>query len=208
MIAVIDNHDSFTYNLVQYFTQLSSKVYVFQNDQVTVEEIAALAPELIVLAPGPGSPQTTGAGWEMLRFFSNRIPIVGVCLGHQTIIQYFGGNVVKGLRPVHGKVSSVIHDQTGLFARVPLPTQVTRYHSLVADEETWPDCLLVTGRAEDGSIMSFRHRSLPVTGIQFHPESVLTVDGFQMLENLYEEAKDWKKNQAGGIEHDGAVSVI
>lgn len=208
MIAVIDNYDSFTYNLVQYFTQLSSEVRVFQNDQVTAEDIASLSPELIVLSPGPGRPQKGGASWEIVNSFAHQIPILGVCLGHQAIIHYFGGNIVKGSQPVHGKVSSMIHDQTGLFAGVSLPTQVTRYHSLVADEKTWPDCLLVTARAEDGTVMGFRHKSLPVTGIQFHPESILTIDGFQMLKNSYEEAIDWRKKQRGGMKHDRTLPAV
>lgn len=200
MIIIIDNQDSFTYNLVHYFQQLDSTVLVFQNDELTAKQIENLMPDLIVLSPGPGRPVADGASREVLVELSGQIPILGVCLGHQTIIDHFGGRIVKGRRPMHGKVSMLRHNGEGLFKGISNPTAVTRYHSLVADERM-PECLLVTARSEDGAIMAIRHRSLPIEGIQFHPESVLTVEGFNMLQNSYELAKQWKENNKGGAKH-------
>ena len=197
MIIIIDNQDSFTYNLVHYFEQLDCTVLVFQNDKLTAKQIENLEPDLIVLAPGPGRPAGKGCSREVLTELSGRIPILGVCLGHQTIIEHFGGRIVKGSQPMHGKVSLLTHDGEGLFNGVSNPTTVTRYHSLIA-EELMPDCLLVTARSEDGAIMAVRHRMLPVESIQFHPESILTAEGFGMLKNSYELAKHWKENNKGG----------
>lgn len=197
MIIVIDNQDSFTYNLVHYFEQLDSAVRVFQNNELTAEQIKIFAPDLIVLSPGPGRPIGNGASWDVLKELSGQIPVLGVCLGHQTIIEYFGGRIAKGSQPMHGKVSMITHDGNGIFRGISTPSAVTRYHSLVA-EEPLPDCLLVTARSEDGTIMAVRHQTLPIEGIQFHPESILTVDGFTMLKNSYELAKRWKENNKGG----------
>lgn len=197
MIIIIDNQDSFTYNLVHYFEQLDATVLVFQNNELTAKQIEKLSPDLIVLSPGPGRPAAKGASREVLTELNGRIPILGVCLGHQTIIEHFGGRIVKGSRPMHGKVSLLTHDGEGLFNGISNPTTVTRYHSLVA-EEIIPDCLSVTAHSEDGAIMAIRHRSLPVEGIQFHPESILTAEGFNMLKNSYEFAKRWKENNKGG----------
>ncbi|ALS77345.1 anthranilate synthase [Planococcus kocurii] len=197
MIIIIDNQDSFTYNLVHYFEQLDDAVIVFQNDELTVTRLENLAPDLIVLSPGPGRPTATGASQAVLTELSGQIPILGVCLGHQTIIEHFGGQVVKGSRPMHGKVSILTHDEDGLFKGIANPTAVTRYHSLVA-QEPLPTCLIVTARSEDGAVMAVRHESMPVEGIQFHPESILTAEGFAMLKNCYELAKWWKENNKGG----------
>ncbi|ANU21956.1 anthranilate synthase component II [Planococcus donghaensis] len=201
MIVIIDNQDSFTYNLVHYFEQLDPSVRIFQNDELIEKQLEALNPDLIVLSPGPGRPATSGASKRVLTNLSGHVPILGVCLGHQTIVEHFGGIVTKGHQPMHGKVSSLTHDGKGLFKKITNPTSVTRYHSLVA-ENTLPECLLVTARSEDGVIMAVRHRQLPVEGIQFHPESILTVEGFQMLKNSYEQAKKWKETNKGGTEYD------
>jgi len=183
MIIIIDNQDSFTYNLVHYFEQLDQSVLVFQNDELTAKQIEKLMPELVVLSPGPGRPVEQGASREVLTELSGKIPVLGVCLGHQTIIEHFGGRIVKGRQPMHGKVSVLVHSGKGIFAGIPNPTTVTRYHSLVAEEAALPACLEVTGRSEDGAIMAVRHRKLPVEGIQFHPESILTESGMQRMEN-------------------------
>ena len=197
MIIVIDNHDSFTYNLVHYLEQFDKKVLVFQNEQIAANEVRELSPDLIVLSPGPGRPKQVGATEEILSSLSAEFPILGVCLGHQTIIEHFGGCIVKGKQPMHGKVSLINHDGRGVFEGVASPTSVTRYHSLAADEETFPECLKVTARAIDDVVMAVQHRSLPIAGIQFHPESVLTTEGFQMLKNCYRHAVVWKKDQQG-----------
>lgn len=198
MILIIDNHDSFTYNLVHYFEQLHPDVRVFQNAEITATEINRLSPDLIVLSPGPGRPATQGASREVLEQLSGKIPLLGVCLGHQAIVAYFGGTIIKGQQPVHGKVSEMTHDRRGLFTGIPSPTQVTRYHSLTADTTSIPECLEIAARTDDGAVMSMRHRELPITGIQFHPESILTLDGFQMLKNAVEQAKAWKADQQKG----------
>lgn len=198
MIVIIDNMDSFTYNLVHYFEQLDQAVLVFQNDELTVKQIAKLMPDLIVLSPGPGRPAVTGTSKKVLTELSGHIPILGVCLGHQTIIEHFGGSIIKGSQPMHGKISMLMHDEKGLFKEIPNPTAVTRYHSLVASK-ILPDCLLTTAHSEDGAIMAVRHRNLPIESIQFHPESILTVEGFTMLKNSYEQAKKWTENNEGGI---------
>lgn len=197
MIVIIDNHDSFTYNLVHYFKQLDPDVRVYQNAGITASEIAELSPELIVLSPGPGRPVRFGATREALESLSGVIPILGVCLGHQTIVEHFGGRVVKGYQPMHGKVSLVDHDGSGLYEGIASPAEVTRYHSLIADKETLPSCLQVTAISEDGVIMGVQHKDLPVAGIQFHPESILTRDGFTMLKNGYHQARAWKRNAEG-----------
>lgn len=208
MIIIIDNQDSFTYNLVHYFEQLDQTVLVFQNDELTAKQIENLMPDLIVLSPGPGRPAAKGASREVLTELNGKIPILGVCLGHQTIIEHFGGRVVKGSQPMHGKVSLMTHDSTGLFAGISNPTTVTRYHSLAAEEVTLPDCLAVTARSEDGAVMAVRHLELPIEGIQFHPESIMTAEGFHMLKNSYRLAKQWKENQKGGAGHAEPSSIV
>lgn len=207
MIIVIDNHDSFTYNLVHYLEQFDAELLVFQNEQVSANEIKKLAPDLIVLSPGPGRPKQSGATREILSKLSMEFPILGVCLGHQTIIEYFGGTVVKGQQPMHGKVSLINHNARGVFKGIASPASVARYHSLVADAAGLPDCLEVTATTEDGVVMGVRHRSLPVTGIQFHPESVMTAEGLQMLKNCYEQAVAWKKDQQGESSNESILAL-
>lgn len=208
MIVIIDNYDSFTYNLVHYLERLDSEVKVFQNNQITASHLLEENPDLIVLSPGPGRPSEAGVSKEILSRMSSDIPIVGVCLGHQTIIEHFGGKIVKADQPMHGKLSVITHNKKGLFAGIANPTQITRYHSLIADEAYLPDCLEVTARAECHSIMGVAHRELPVTGIQFHPESITTTEGFQMLENCYQQAKRWKVQKQGGHLDEVSIPVL
>lgn len=208
MILIIDNLDSFTYNLVHYFEQLDPEVRVFQNGEMTAKEIDKLAPDLIVLSPGPGRPATQGASREVLDELTGEIPILGVCLGHQAIVEFFGGSVIKGNEPVHGKVFEMTHDRGGLFVDIPSPTQVTRYHSLTAEVKSMPECLEITAQTSDGAVMGVRHKELPVTGIQFHPESILTLDGFGMLKNAVEQAKAWKASRKGEAPDEQTPSSI
>ncbi|MGB6780265.1 anthranilate synthase component II [Planococcus citreus] len=207
MIVIIDHYDSFTYNLVHYFERLGARVEVFQNDRAVLQDIEALSPELIVLSPGPGKPLQPGVGKLALEQLGGTVPILGVCLGHQSIVAFYGGKVRKGAQPVHGKVSEVVHSGQGVFAGLSSPTPVVRYHSLVAEIDTLPDILEVTATAEDGSIMGVRHKELPVEGIQFHPESILTKDGFQMLVTAYQNAQLWNREKKGGA-HDGPLSAV
>lgn len=182
---MIDNYDSFTYNLFQYIQMGGYEVEVFRNDQITIEEIEALTPQAIVLSPGPGSPIEAGICLSIVKHFYNKIPILGICLGHQIIVEAFGGVVVKGNRPMHGKVTSIHHDKQGVYNGLPSPTAVTRYHSLVAQEGSVPSELEVTSRSEDGAIMGIRHKRYPIEGIQFHPEAILTKHGYDMLQNFF-----------------------
>ena len=184
MLLVIDNYDSFTYNLVQYFGQLGVEQKVFRNDAITVEEARALKPERIMISPGPCSPNEAGVSLEMIAAFAGEIPLLGVCLGHQSIGQHFGGSVVRADRLMHGKTSSVRHQNTDLFKDLPNPIEATRYHSLIVERETLPDCLTITAETEVGEIMGIAHRALPVWGVQFHPESIATDSGMQLLENF------------------------
>jgi anthranilate synthase component 2 len=189
MLLMIDNYDSFTYNLVQYFGELGQDVKVVRNDALTVAEIAALKPERIVISPGPCTPNEAGVSLEVLEKLSGTMPILGVCLGHQSLGQAFGGEVVRARTIMHGKTSPIRHKGVGVFAGLPDPFEATRYHSLVVRRETLPDCLEVTAWTEnpDGSIdeiMGLRHRTLPVEGVQFHPESILTQHGHDMLRNF------------------------
>jgi anthranilate synthase component II len=184
MLLMIDNYDSFTYNLVQYFAQLGSRVEVFRNDAITIDEIAALAPKHIVLSPGPCTPDRAGVTLGVIQHFAGKIPIFGVCLGHQAIGQAFGGEVVCAPTVMHGKVSNVHHREVGVFKNLPNPLTATRYHSLLVEKATLPDCLMVTGWTEDGLIMGLKHKTLPVEGVQFHPESILTEKGFDLLANF------------------------
>ncbi|MCA1020750.1 anthranilate synthase component II [Halobacillus litoralis] len=199
MIIVIDNYDSFTYNLVQYFQQMETEVMVRKNDAVTVEEIAHLAPDLIVLSPGPGKPSESGVCLDVLRTFEADIPILGICLGHQLIVEAYGGTVRKGRKPMHGKVTAMTHDGAHVYEGLPESVQVTRYHSLEADKHQMPEQLEVTAVSEDGSIMGVRHRDYPVEGIQFHPESILTECGFTMLWNTYQQALQYQSGRKGAV---------
>jgi len=186
MLLMIDNYDSFTYNLVQYFGQLGEDVAVHRNDRITLDEIEALAPERIVVSPGPCSPSEAGISVAAIRRFAGRIPLLGVCLGHQAIGAAFGGNVVRSISLMHGKTSPILHDGKGLFKGLPNPFEATRYHSLIVERSTLPDCLEVTAWVENGEIMGLAHRELPIWGVQFHPESILTVGGMELLRNFLE----------------------
>ncbi len=191
MILMIDNYDSFTYNLVQYLGELGADVKVVRNDEITIEEIAALAPEKIVISPGPCTPNEAGVSVETIKTFAGKIPLLGVCLGHQGIGQAMGGNVIRAPFVMHGKTSPVYHKNTGVFTGLKNPFQATRYHSLVIEKESLPDCLEITAwtQNEDGSmaeIMGVKHKTLAVEGVQFHPESILTEHGHDMLRNFLE----------------------
>jgi len=186
MLLMIDNYDSFTYNLVQYFGILGEEVKVFRNDRITLDEIARLAPERIVISPGPCSPAEAGISMPLISRFAGHIPILGVCLGHQSIGAAFGGNVVRSGFLMHGKTSSIFHDGKEIFAGLPSPFQATRYHSLVVERNSLPDCLEMTAWVEEGEIMGLRHREYPVWGVQFHPESILTEGGMDILKNFLE----------------------
>jgi anthranilate synthase component 2 len=183
MIVMIDNYDSFTYNLVQYLGELGAEITVFRNDQVTVEEVQALAPDQIVISPGPGDPDDGGVSNEIIRRLGPSIPILGVCLGHQCIGYVYGGKVSRAPRLMHGKVSSVYHKERGIFTGVPSPFKATRYHSLIV-EEPLPDCLEVTAFTRDGEMMGLQHMEFPIVGLQFHPESILTEHGKRLLQNF------------------------
>jgi anthranilate synthase component II len=191
MILMIDNYDSFTYNLVQYLGELGANVKVVRNDEISVSDIAALAPEKIVISPGPCTPNEAGISVETIKTFAGKIPLLGVCLGHQSIGQAFGGNIIRAPFVMHGKTSLVYHTNKGVFSDIKNPVQVTRYHSLVIEKETIPDCLEITAwtKNEDGSmaeIMGVKHKTLAVEGVQFHPESILTEQGHAMLKNFLE----------------------
>ncbi len=185
MILVIDNYDSFTYNLVQHLGSLGADLQVVRNDALTLDDIEKLAPERIVISPGPGTPEDGGVSLEVLRTFGTRIPTLGVCLGHQCIGQAYGGRVVRAPRLMHGKTSQVFHRNQKLFTGVPSPFVATRYHSLIV-EEPLPDCLSVTAFTEEGDVMALRHKEYPVVGVQFHPESILTTYGIRILQNFLE----------------------
>jgi len=184
MLLMIDNYDSFTYNLVQYFSELGEKVAVYRNDEITLDKIAQLNPERIVISPGPCTPNEAGVSLAVINQFSQNIPVLGVCLGHQSIGQAFGGRVVHAKQLMHGKTSPIFHHDTGVFRGLPNPFTATRYHSLVVESATLPDCLEITAWTEDGEIMGIRHKTLAIEGIQFHPESILSEHGHQMLENF------------------------
>jgi len=189
MLLMIDNYDSFTYNLVQYLGELGADVRVYRNDRITVQEIEALGPERIVISPGPCTPNEAGVSVEVIRHFSGKLPILGVCLGHQSIGQAFGGRIVHANAIMHGKTSMIHHIGTGVFQGLPQPFEATRYHSLVIERETLPECLEVTAWTMDepgkaGEIMGVRHKELPVEGVQFHPESILTTSGHDLLGNF------------------------
>jgi anthranilate synthase/aminodeoxychorismate synthase-like glutamine amidotransferase len=183
-LLLIDNYDSFTYNLVQAFLVLGAEVLVYRNDAITVEAARALAPTHLCISPGPGTPSDAGVSMAMIESFAGQIPVLGVCLGHQSIAAVFGGNVVRNWRLMHGKTSRVEHDRAGVFVGVPQPLEVGRYHSLVVEPGSLPPDLLVTARTPEGEIMGIRHRSLAVEGVQFHPESVLTPDGPALMRNF------------------------
>jgi anthranilate synthase component 2 len=184
MLLMVDNYDSFTYNLVQYFGELGEDVKVVRNDELTVDEVQALGPARIVLSPGPCTPNEAGISLAVIERFKGRVPILGVCLGHQAIGQAFGGRVVHARTLMHGKVSRIHHEGRGVFAGLPTPYDATRYHSLAIERDTCPPELEVTAWTDDGEIMGVRHRALPVEGVQFHPESILTQHGHALLRNF------------------------
>jgi anthranilate synthase/aminodeoxychorismate synthase-like glutamine amidotransferase len=186
MVFVLDNYDSFTYNLVQYMGELGAEMTVRRNDEVTPEEVDSLHPDRILLSPGPCTPQEAGISIPLIQHFAGKVPILGVCLGHQAIGAAFGGNVVRAPKLMHGKTSEVIHDGRTLFTGIASPMTCTRYHSLIVAEDGLPRELEITARTEDGIIMGLRHRKYPVEGVQFHPESVLTHDGKQLIKNFLE----------------------
>jgi anthranilate synthase component 2 len=188
MLLLIDNYDSFTYNLAQYLGELGVEVKVIRNDAIDVAGIAALAPERIVISPGPCTPDEAGVSLAAIREFAGRIPLLGVCLGHQAVGQAFGGRVVRAKALMHGKTSPVRHDGKGVFRGLPLPFDAGRYHSLAISREGFPECLEISAQTEDGEIMGVRHRALAVEGVQFHPESVLTEHGHAMLRNFLEDS--------------------
>ncbi|MCI0490333.1 MAG: aminodeoxychorismate/anthranilate synthase component II [Blastocatellia bacterium] len=184
MILVIDNYDSFTYNLVQYLGELGAKVDVYRNDSLTVEQMRELKPERLVISPGPGVPDDAGITLAAVRCFSGKIPVLGVCLGHQAIGQAFGGRIVQAPVLMHGKTSEICHDSQTIFRGIPYRFKATRYHSLIVERESLPDELEVSATTPEGVIMGLRHRKLPIEGVQFHPESVMTEYGKQMIENF------------------------
>jgi len=184
MLLMIDNYDSFTYNLVQYLGELGEEVTVVRNDEITLDTVQQLNPAGIVISPGPCTPSEAGVSLDLIDRFSGKIPILGVCLGHQSIGQAFGGKIVRAEKVMHGKTSPVFHDGKGVFQGIASPFMATRYHSLVIERSCLPDCLTVSAWTEEGEIMGIRHRTLPVEGVQFHPESVLSEHGHQLLENF------------------------
>jgi anthranilate synthase component 2 len=188
MLLMIDNYDSFTYNLVQYFGELGEDVRVVRNDEIDLAGVAALKPDHIVVSPGPCTPTEAGISVPLIQEFAGRIPLLGVCLGHQSIGQAFGGRIVHAKQLMHGKTSPIHHHNTSVFRGLPDPFTATRYHSLVIERESLPDCLEITAWTDDGEIMGVRHRTLPVEGVQFHPESILTEHGHAMLANFLKQA--------------------
>ncbi|MBO2536763.1 aminodeoxychorismate/anthranilate synthase component II [Rummeliibacillus suwonensis] len=184
MILMIDNYDSFTYNLVQYFGELGEQLLVKRNDGISIEEIEEVRPEMIVISPGPCSPNEAGISLEVIQHFEGQIPILGVCLGHQAIAQAFGGKVIRANRLMHGKTSAIYHDDKGVNKDLSNPYTATRYHSLIVEKETLPSCLEITSWTAEGEIMGIRHKEFAVEGVQFHPESIMTQDGKKLLKNF------------------------
>ena len=192
MLLMIDNYDSFTYNLVQYFGELGQDVQVYRNDQITLEEIERLDPDYLVISPGPCTPNEAGVSVPAIKKFAGKLPILGVCLGHQSIGQAFGGKIVHAKQLMHGKTSPIEHKNISLVRNLPNPVTATRYHSLVIERETCPDCLEVTAWTADGEIMGVKHKTLAIEGVQFHPESILTERGHDMLRNFLNDYADFK----------------
>lgn len=194
MFLVIDNYDSFVYNLIHYLQELGETVLVYRNDAITIDFIKALNPTGILISPGPKDPTDTGICEDIIREFADRIPILGVCLGHQAIAHVYGASIVKGRTPMHGKVTPIIHFEEGIFKNLPSPLKVTRYHSLVIDEATLSSDFMITARSDDGAIMGIKHRSLLLEGVQYHPEAVLTEYGHQLLANFIHWSKEIRTN--------------
>ncbi|HEY9017286.1 aminodeoxychorismate/anthranilate synthase component II [Thiomicrospira sp.] len=194
MLLMIDNYDSFTYNLVQYFGELGQEVQVHRNDQISIEQVEAMTPDYLVISPGPCTPNEAGISVAAIKHFAGKVPILGVCLGHQAIGQAFGGQIVRAKQVMHGKTSPVYHHNAGVFSGLPNPVETTRYHSLVIEQSSLPDCLEVTAwtqneQGEMDEIMGVRHKTLMIEGVQFHPESILTEQGHQMLQNFLNHAR-------------------
>ncbi len=186
MILVIDNYDSFTYNLVQYLGELGAEMQVFRNDKISVEEAVALKPEKVLVSPGPCTPKEAGVSCDIIREFGPKVPLLGVCLGHQCIGEVYGGKVVRAERLMHGKTSPILHNGESVFKGLSSPFEATRYHSLIVERESLPSCLRITAETAEGEIMGLQHVEHPVHGVQFHPESILTPDGKQLLQNFLE----------------------
>ena len=189
MILVIDNYDSFTFNLVQYLGILGAEVHVKRNDELALKDIGEMKPRRILISPGPCTPNEAGISMATIQRFSGQIPILGVCLGHQSIGQVFGGEIIRAGRIMHGKTSPITHDNEGVFSKIPSPFRATRYHSLVINRDTLPECLVITAESDDGEIMGIRHREHLTEGVQFHPESILTEHGLQLMKNWLEVTK-------------------
>ncbi|NLP32468.1 Anthranilate synthase component II [Oligella ureolytica] len=188
-LFMLDNYDSFTYNIVQYFGELGAEVIVARNDEISIEEIEAMDPDLICVSPGPCTPAEAGISIEVIKHFAGKIPILGVCLGHQSIGAAFGGHVIRAKQLMHGKTSTITHHGTDIFTDIPSPYTVTRYHSLAIERDTLPECLEITAETDDGEIMAVAHKELPVFGVQFHPESVLSDYGHELFNNFLKYAK-------------------
>ncbi|WP_158738497.1 aminodeoxychorismate/anthranilate synthase component II [Alteribacillus sp. YIM 98480] len=186
MILMIDNYDSFTYNLVQYLGEMGEELVVRRNDKITIEEIEEMSPDFLMVSPGPCSPDEAGISMEAIKYFAGEIPVFGVCLGHQSIAQVFGGKVIGSDRLMHGKTSEVNHNEQSVYKGLSNPFTATRYHSLIVEKQTLPDCFEITSWTNEGEIMGIRHRSLPVEGVQFHPESIMTGEGKKLLRNFVE----------------------
>ena len=186
MILMIDNYDSFTYNLVQYLGEMGQELIVKRNDKITIAEIEELAPQYLMISPGPCSPNEAGISLEVIEYFAGKIPIFGVCLGHQSIAQVYGGDVVRAERLMHGKTSEITHDEKTIFKSMPTPFTATRYHSLIVKRETLPNCFEISAETKEGEIMAIRHKELPIEGVQFHPESIMTIEGKRLLKNFIE----------------------
>lgn len=197
MILMIDNYDSFTYNLVQYMGELGADLEVYRNDQISLDEIERLSPRKIVISPGPCTPSKAGISKEVVRHFAGKIPLLGVCLGHQSVVEAFGGEIVKARKLMHGKTSMIQHDGKTLFAGLPNPFEATRYHSLVVNRDKLPDCFEISAESDDGEIMGVRHKELAVEGVQFHPESILTVHGKDLLKNFIDLPAEKVKEHEG-----------
>jgi len=197
MILMIDNYDSFTYNLVQYMGELGADLEVYRNDKISLEEIENLKPEKIVISPGPCTPSKAGISKEVIKHFAGKIPLLGVCLGHQSVAETFGGEIIKAKKLMHGKTSMISHDDQTLFKGLPNPFEATRYHSLVVNRATLPDCFEISAESDDGEIMGIRHKELMIEGVQFHPESILTVHGKDLLRNFIEMPAEKDKEHEG-----------
>jgi para-aminobenzoate synthetase component II len=194
MILMIDNYDSFTFNLVQYIQQLGENIIVKKNNEITIDEIKSMRPTAIILSPGPGNPNQAGISLSVVEQFYKSIPILGVCLGHQVIGQFFGGKIVKAKQPMHGKTSSINHDGKTIFKGLKNPLKVTRYHSLIIQKSSLPNCLQISACSEDNEIMAIRHKVYPIEGVQFHPESILTECGLNLLQNFFKEIRREKND--------------